>query len=43
VVPGLYFVGVHFMRKRQSATLIGMAEDAAVVTERVAAKLGVRA
>jgi putative flavoprotein involved in K+ transport len=43
VVPGLYFMGVHFMRKRQSATLIGMAEDAAVVTERIGAKLGVRA
>jgi putative flavoprotein involved in K+ transport len=43
VVPGLYFIGVHFMRKRQSATLIGMAEDAAVVTERIGAKLGVRA
>jgi putative flavoprotein involved in K+ transport len=43
VVPGLYFMGVHFQRKRQSATLIGMAEDAAVVTERIAAKLGVRA
>jgi putative flavoprotein involved in K+ transport len=42
VVPGLYFMGVHFMRKRQSATLVGMAEDAAVVAERVAAKLGVR-
>lgn len=41
VVPGLYFMGVHFMRKRQSATLLGMAEDAAVVAERVAAKLGV--
>jgi putative flavoprotein involved in K+ transport len=43
VVPGLYFMGVHFQRKRQSATLIGMAEDSAVVTERIAAKLGVRA
>ena len=43
VVPDLYFMGVHFQRKRQSATLIGMAEDAAVVTERIAAKLGVRA
>jgi putative flavoprotein involved in K+ transport len=43
VVPDLYFMGVHFQRKRQSATLVGMAEDAAVVTERIAAKLGVRA
>ena len=42
VVPGLYFMGVHFMRKRQSATLVGMAEDAAVVTERIAARLVAR-
>jgi cation diffusion facilitator CzcD-associated flavoprotein CzcO len=41
VVPDLYYMGVHFMRKRQSATLVGMAEDAAVVTERIAAKLRV--
>ncbi|HET9673754.1 MAG TPA: NAD(P)-binding domain-containing protein, partial [Gaiellaceae bacterium] len=27
VVPGLYFVGVHFLRKRKSALLIGVAED----------------
>lgn len=39
VVPGLYFVGVHFLRKRQSATLVGMAEDAAVVAEGIAARL----
>jgi hypothetical protein len=35
-------MGVHFMRKRQSATLVGMAEDAAVVTERIAARLVAR-
>jgi putative flavoprotein involved in K+ transport len=40
VVPGLYFMGVHFMRKRQSSVLMGMAEDAAVVAERVGARLG---
>jgi putative flavoprotein involved in K+ transport len=43
VVPDLYFMGVHFQRKRQSATLVGMAEDAAIVAERITAKLGVRA
>ena len=31
VIPGLYFVGVHFMRKRKSATFVGMGEDATVV------------
>jgi glycine/D-amino acid oxidase-like deaminating enzyme len=40
VVPGLYFMGVHFMRKRQSSILLGMAEDASVVAERIAARLG---
>ncbi len=37
VIPGLYFVGVHFMRKRKSATLVGMGEDAAVVAGLIAA------
>jgi len=36
VVPGLHFVGVHFLRKRKSALLIGVGEDAAIVAERVA-------
>jgi putative flavoprotein involved in K+ transport len=36
VVPGLHFVGVHFLRKRKSATLVGMGEDAALVAERIA-------
>jgi cation diffusion facilitator CzcD-associated flavoprotein CzcO len=40
IVPGLYFMGVHFLRKRQSSTLLGMAEDAAVVAERIGARLG---
>jgi cation diffusion facilitator CzcD-associated flavoprotein CzcO len=39
-VPDLYFMGVHFQRKRQSATLVGMAEDAAIVAERIVARLG---
>ena len=29
--PGLYFVGVHFLRKRKSAVLFGMGEDATIV------------
>jgi putative flavoprotein involved in K+ transport len=37
VVPGLYFVGVHFLRKRKSSLLIGVGEDAALVAENVAA------
>jgi putative flavoprotein involved in K+ transport len=36
VVPGLSFVGVHFMRKRKSATFAGVGEDAAVVARRIA-------
>lgn len=35
-VPGLHFIGVHFLRKRKSSILLGMAEDAAVVAGRVA-------
>jgi putative flavoprotein involved in K+ transport len=35
VVPGLHFMGVHFQRKRKSATFLGVAEDAAVLAERV--------
>jgi putative flavoprotein involved in K+ transport len=38
VIPGLYFLGVHFMRKRKSATLAGLGEDAAVVARRIAAR-----
>ena len=29
--PGLYFVGVHFLRKRKSSLLVGVGEDAAIV------------
>jgi putative flavoprotein involved in K+ transport len=36
VVPGLYFVGVHFLRKRKSSLLVGVGEDAALVAEAVA-------
>jgi putative flavoprotein involved in K+ transport len=31
VVPGLYFAGVHFLRKRKSSLLIGVGEDATLV------------
>jgi putative flavoprotein involved in K+ transport len=35
VVPGLYFVGVHFLRKRKSSLLIGVGEDAAIVARQI--------
>lgn len=38
VVPGLYFMGVHFLRKRKSATFLGVAEDAAVLADKIAAQ-----
>jgi len=37
VVDGLYFAGGHFQRKRMSATLIGVGEDAAIVAAAIAA------
>jgi putative flavoprotein involved in K+ transport len=40
VVPGLFFVGVHFLRKRKSSLLIGVGEDAAIVARRVAGHEG---
>jgi len=42
IVPGLHFMGVHFQRKRKSATFLGVAEDAAVLAERIAAQNKVR-
>jgi putative flavoprotein involved in K+ transport len=39
VVPGLYFVGVHFLRKRKSSLLLGVGEDAALVAEKIAAAI----
>jgi putative flavoprotein involved in K+ transport len=36
VVPGLSFVGVHFLRKRKSSLLIGVGEDAGVVARAIA-------
>ena len=35
-VPGLYFMGVHFQRKGQSAVLYGVGEDAEVVASHIA-------
>jgi putative flavoprotein involved in K+ transport len=37
VVPGLHFMGVHWQRTRKSATFLGVAEDAAVLAERITA------
>ncbi|MFY9615496.1 MAG: NAD(P)-binding domain-containing protein, partial [Candidatus Dormiibacterota bacterium] len=34
--PGLYFVGVHFLRKRKSSLFIGVGEDAAIVARQIA-------
>jgi putative flavoprotein involved in K+ transport len=38
VARGLYFVGVHFLRKRKSSLLLGVGEDAALVAHRIAAE-----
>jgi putative flavoprotein involved in K+ transport len=35
-VPGLYFCGVHFLRRRKSSLLFGVGEDAGIVAESVA-------
>lgn len=40
VVDGLFFMGVHFLRKRKSSILWGAEEDASVVADRVAERLG---
>jgi putative flavoprotein involved in K+ transport len=37
-VPGLYFMGTHFLRKRKSSLLLGVGEDAAVVADSIAAQ-----
>ena len=39
IVPGLYFVGTHFLRKRKSSTLFGMGEDAEIVASALAERL----
>jgi putative flavoprotein involved in K+ transport len=38
VVDGLYFVGVHWLRKRKSALLYGVGEDAAIVARALSAR-----
>ena len=38
IVPGLYFMGTHFLRTRKSSLLSGVGEDAAIVAEAVAAQ-----
>jgi len=38
IIPGLHFMGVHFQRKRKSATFLGVAEDAVVLAERILAQ-----
>jgi len=37
-VPGLYFLGVHFLRTRKSALLMGVGEDATVVAGKIVAR-----
>jgi putative flavoprotein involved in K+ transport len=39
VVPGLYFIGTHFLRKRKSSTLFGMGEDAEIVATKIAERM----
>ena len=36
--PGLFFVGVHFLRTRKSSLLYGVGEDAAIVAAQVASR-----
>ena len=43
VVDGLFFAGVHFMRKRKSSILWGTGEDAGVVASGIARHLGAAA
>jgi putative flavoprotein involved in K+ transport len=38
-IPGLYFAGVHFLRKRKSSLLFGVGEDAAIVAGAIAQRL----
>jgi putative flavoprotein involved in K+ transport len=37
-LPGLYFVGVHFLRTRKSSLLMGVGEDATMVARQVAVR-----
>ncbi len=38
-IPGLYFVGVHFLRKRRSSLLWGVGEDAEIVARTIVERL----
>jgi putative flavoprotein involved in K+ transport len=40
VIPGLYFVGIHFLRKRKSSLLCGVGEDATIVARDIAGTKG---
>jgi putative flavoprotein involved in K+ transport len=40
VVPGLYFLGVHFLRKRKSSLIMGVSEDAEIVVGAIRSALG---
>jgi putative flavoprotein involved in K+ transport len=42
VVDGLFFTGVHFLRTRKSSILLGGRDDAGVVTDRIATRLGAK-
>jgi putative flavoprotein involved in K+ transport len=42
-VPGLYFCGVHMLRKRKSSLLLGVGEDAAVVASTIAKRRAITA
>ena len=37
VADGLYFIGVHYLRKRKSSLLVGVGEDATIVAGKIAA------
>lgn len=42
VVPGLFFLGVHFLRTRKSSLFLGVGEDATIVSDHVGAFLSSR-
>jgi putative flavoprotein involved in K+ transport len=39
IVPGLFFVGVHFLRTRKSSLFLGVGEDATIVARHVGSHL----
>jgi putative flavoprotein involved in K+ transport len=39
LLPGLYFAGVHFLRTRKSALLLGVGEDASIIARHIALDL----